>query len=646
MSLAKEKTRKAGDDAKAPSLDVDGRVIGLVGSRLVGWARDRLRADEPVVVELVINGEVVGKIAADGPPVESSPSPDSPPPPGNCWFSIRIPIEYRTGRVLNLDVQTEASPAVLGPSIQTRLHGALSGKLVDIRDGYLLGWASNTVDPSEPVELELRVDGALCSRFLANLPATSSKKRRFVEALPTDIRDGEIHQVSVCWAGGRDALPGSPIAWRAPEPGPARPIALDKLPDRTPLRSRPKYVLPRAETVVAEALIAHDALMGVLPDVMREQRERLRRGLFRLPAQASTRRRVHVLASATSLSDLDGCFGLTQLLESPDLDVLVRLAMPTEEAVRFMSDRARTDRVDQLAAPLVFGDVGHLLNGMADDDLVCFLPSRTVLLAGFFQALDRVARGDLDAVVGYCDVVGLGVKGAVRAVQTPPAHGKSDPSAASWDAVGVGKVSAMRVLFERRVADFEGVPLSELRLGLTGGASTLGTKVIAAELPPANDVLRAGAGISVLTPVADLATETRALLLRLNVRCRELGAGLVIVAPVGAQSDSAFAAQRLKGARILFEQDPRALNAEAWNTLGALVAPDRLILVAPVECAAVFERTDLWAAAASLAGPEPRRLDFHLDAAPAAALDMFLEFVAGIGTANNGEPAILIASRV
>ncbi len=517
---------------------------------------------------------------------------------------------------------------------------------MDIKDEYALGWAANTIDPGQPVELELRIDGALSGAFRAELRATDPNKRRFAVAMPSDIRDGEVHQVSVCWAGGGAQLPGSPIAWQAPEPGQARPIALNKLPDRTPLRGRPKFVSPRAETVVAEALIAHGALMDVLPEVMREQRERLRRGLFRLPAHAATRQRIHVLVSATLPSDLDGCFGLTQLLESPDLDVLVRLAMPTEEAVRFMSDRACKDRVDQLAAPLVFGDVGHLLNGMADDDLVCFLPSRTVLLAGFFQALDQVVLGDLDAAVDYCDVIGLGVKGAIRAVQTPPAHDKSDPSAASWDAVGVGKVSAMRTLFERRVADFEGVLLSELRLGLTGVASTLGTKVIAAELPPANAVLRAGAGITVLAPVADLSTETLAVLLRLNARCRELGAGLVIVAPVGAQSDAAFAAQRLKGAGIIFEQDPRALNAEAWNTLGALVAPDRLILVAPVECAAVFERTDLWAAAASLAGPEPRRLDFHPDTAPATALDMFLEFIAATGAGSSGERAILLASRV
>ncbi len=92
-------------------------MIGLVGSRLIGWAHDRLNADKPVVVELTINGEVVGRAAANRPPQELSPSQDPAASPGNCWFDLKIPAEYRAGQILNLAVRTEGGQAELQPSI-------------------------------------------------------------------------------------------------------------------------------------------------------------------------------------------------------------------------------------------------------------------------------------------------------------------------------------------------------------------------------------------------------------------------------------------------------------------------------------------------------------------------------------------------
>ncbi|HSV68806.1 MAG TPA: glycosyltransferase [Methylibium sp.] len=188
-----------------------GRIDGLCHGVAWGWAVGSEHPARPIEVELLLDGQVVGRAPADAlrPDVTRARASGQ-----RCGYTLdlRPHLDACRGQVLSLRDAGNGEP--LGSTL-TLLPGGGSGVVERISGIDVLGWAVSFAPGSAPVEVELLVDGQVAGTARADLERADFRAQRlptvragFRCPLPPQALDGRPHSISARLRGSTAPLSG------------------------------------------------------------------------------------------------------------------------------------------------------------------------------------------------------------------------------------------------------------------------------------------------------------------------------------------------------------------------------------------------------------------------------------------------------
>lgn len=187
---------------------LEGRVESVSRPNLIrGWAVDTSRRGQPVQLEVVLDGNVVGETIACIPSEEYVDQ-------GRMIFEFRFPTEVSNQDLLRTVVRRKADGKPVA-SLPSAVIGAMHGAIDLVRhDGRIEGWARDKSFPEQPIMLEVMIGEQVLGTVLACRPRRDLEKVGFgdvaftfdanrviqpceVEALQIRrIRDGSVIRTS------------------------------------------------------------------------------------------------------------------------------------------------------------------------------------------------------------------------------------------------------------------------------------------------------------------------------------------------------------------------------------------------------------------------------------------------------------------
>lgn len=197
------------------------RVETLSPFRVSGYVFDRMNPDEPVVLEILVDGEPIAELRADE--VRSGQSETSRPV--NCGFQWSVPVGLRDGvsRRINIRVKDSGhlllgngAPLKYSPATRNQATPRLK-KALSLSPGpvWTTGWAVDA-ESDEPLAVELFVDGQRVGETLAGQygPDLDSNPQygftnahtRFSFPTPRAAADGWMHEFRLhvkSWGGSQ-----------------------------------------------------------------------------------------------------------------------------------------------------------------------------------------------------------------------------------------------------------------------------------------------------------------------------------------------------------------------------------------------------------------------------------------------------------
>jgi hypothetical protein len=205
----------------------EGELLSLGSEGFEGWAWDSSKPYDPVDVEVLCNDVVIATVRADAFSLDLVKQrkgngmhmfyamPEFLPKatyPLKVWARIQGQEEPLNGTI------TIKSLSEILEVLPRSLFQDFEGYVDGIRDGFVVGWAINSAIPDEPVEVEL-LDGkevivtAMANRYRADVEQQfpGAGQSGFELALPYDLLDGRMHNLSVRVAGARHELGNSPL---------------------------------------------------------------------------------------------------------------------------------------------------------------------------------------------------------------------------------------------------------------------------------------------------------------------------------------------------------------------------------------------------------------------------------------------------
>lgn len=202
----------------------EGKVLGVEGAAIVGWAWDPSRPYDAVMVEIYCGGTKLGQAKADLFDLELAKANLGN---GMHRFELRLhrlppgapPFQIRT---VVADTEVELHPSILLPTLvdaERLLSGSeYLGRVTGIENGAMCGWVVNRRNPHEPPVLTLRDgSGTLLTEAAREPlsvdiePGVMANAYRFELPLPSSMLDGNLHHLSVSVGEpGRD-LDGSGV---------------------------------------------------------------------------------------------------------------------------------------------------------------------------------------------------------------------------------------------------------------------------------------------------------------------------------------------------------------------------------------------------------------------------------------------------
>jgi hypothetical protein len=206
---------------------IEGELLSLGSEGFEGWAWDSSKPYDPVDVELLCNDIVFCTVRAELFSLDLvkrrkgngmhmfCAMPEFMPKasyPLRIWARVKGEEEPLSGSITlgSLAEALEVLPRALFQDFEGYVDG--------IKDGFIVGWAFNSVIPDDPVEVELLDDGKVIVRATANhyradveQQFPGSGESGFELALPYDLLDGRMHSLSVRVADTRHELGNSPL---------------------------------------------------------------------------------------------------------------------------------------------------------------------------------------------------------------------------------------------------------------------------------------------------------------------------------------------------------------------------------------------------------------------------------------------------
>jgi hypothetical protein len=222
-ALNRPATRSTAPSRGAP----EGALLAVTPAGIVGWARDPERPDVALQVVLLAEERPVATGLADRFEIDLVRHRVGPGIPG---FVIRLPA-MPVGRFpMRLALREAGGTALGAPLFVARAQDlapsvdlpatAYEGRVEGLRDGFVFGWAWNSMMPDVALELELFDGGERIARTTANQPradlADAGKRDGacgFAFPLPVSLLDGAPHTLRVLVADTRNELAGGPIGF-------------------------------------------------------------------------------------------------------------------------------------------------------------------------------------------------------------------------------------------------------------------------------------------------------------------------------------------------------------------------------------------------------------------------------------------------
>ena len=87
----------------------------------------------------------------------------------------------------------------------------LDGTITGIRNGAVTGWARDRERPHLPLRLQVSIDGNVRGHTVADMPVLPGPASGFSWVIPSDLLDGQAHDVVLCCAESHAQVPGSPL---------------------------------------------------------------------------------------------------------------------------------------------------------------------------------------------------------------------------------------------------------------------------------------------------------------------------------------------------------------------------------------------------------------------------------------------------
>ena len=218
------RARRLGADGRAAPASLRGHVDAASHARIEGWAFDPASPGEPVTIVVTDNGAVIGRVVADRfrPDLKRAGFGD-----GCHGFAYAVPGGLAAGVQHRLALFSEADwapllsvPIVLKPegAAQSVPLGVLRGKLDKAGHLRISGWAQDSADGERPVGLEIRANGAVIGRLLANryradlvVAGVGGGRHAFELVMPQGLSALEPQVISVVREADGAELPGSPM---------------------------------------------------------------------------------------------------------------------------------------------------------------------------------------------------------------------------------------------------------------------------------------------------------------------------------------------------------------------------------------------------------------------------------------------------
>jgi len=225
-ATSKEATTQGADanHGQTGDLRVEGKVTGVVGQMLTGWAWDAARPYEPVDVEVYGGNMKVGHGRADifdldlakaklGNGMHRFEMGLERLPPGTPPFILRFV-------VAGSDI--ELGPPVTLLTLEHAEHllsaSDYRGRVTGLGSGMIYGWVVNRRNPHERPTLNLRDGGVTVSTHLAGERSSETVEagvvanvHRFEVPLPSVLLDGKLHQLTITAGEANEPLEGSPF---------------------------------------------------------------------------------------------------------------------------------------------------------------------------------------------------------------------------------------------------------------------------------------------------------------------------------------------------------------------------------------------------------------------------------------------------
>jgi len=202
----------------------EGKVIGVEGAAIAGWAWDPARPYDPIEVEVFAGSVQVGRGSADKFDLDLAKAKL-----GNGMHRFEIFLDRLPAgaapfvlRVVISGTDIELYPSITLPTLDDAEHlfsgSEYLGRVTGVVNGMLCGWVLNGRNPHERPVLTLH-DGSQTlltqaageSVTAATDPGVTTGAYRFELALPVSLLDGGQHLLSVSVGESRRNLAGSPV---------------------------------------------------------------------------------------------------------------------------------------------------------------------------------------------------------------------------------------------------------------------------------------------------------------------------------------------------------------------------------------------------------------------------------------------------